>query len=236
MGGVGTAGSALLSAWSARSVPDGARWVIRSRAPPGITINNVSVTTLSIAEHRQRPWVDRPDLLERRDGAGASGWDRGRRGCLWSAGHRLLGDRAAVCRQSECVWPGEIELSSLTVYAAEAQGPSITPVADPPACGTTPETGEWIWNAPGDPWPLPVSGTDSSGVCSLSVQAGAGEPIADPVTDRTEQLELAGVPAASELDSGSGHARVRQRFGAATRDAPGDERGGTRRARRCQRR
>ena len=84
------------------------------------------------------------------------------------------------CVEAECVWPGEFELSSLTVYAAEAQGPSISPVADPASLWDHAGGGEWVWNAPGDPWPLPVSGTDSSGVCSLSVQAGAGQPIADP--------------------------------------------------------
>lgn len=178
-GGVGTAGSALLSAWAARSVPDGARVGYLLTAPPGITINNVSVT----AQHLQ-------NIANGRGWIGLTYWNGGTA--------QVLPDRTAVdaaasgpldtaywgielrCVEAECVWPGELELSSLTVYAAEAQGPSISPVADAASLWDHAGEGEWVWNAPGDPWPLPVSGTDSSGVCSLSVQAGAGEPIADP--------------------------------------------------------
>ena len=81
------------------------------------------------------------------------------------------------CVQSECAWPGEIQLSQITVYAAEAQGPSVTPVADSGSLWD--QTGHWIWNAPGNAWALPVAAGDSSGICSLSVQAGTSAPIAD---------------------------------------------------------
>ena len=181
-GGVGTAGSALLSAWSARSVPEGARIGYLLTAPPGITINNVSVT----AQHLQ-------NIANGRGWIGLTYWNGGTA--------QVLPDGTAVdaaasgpldtaywgielrCVESECIWPGELELNSLTVYAAEAQGPSITPAADPSKPVEPCRGGDWIWNAPGDPWPLPVSGADSSGVCSLSVQAGASEPIADPSLD-----------------------------------------------------
>ena len=59
------------------------------------------------------------------------------------------------CVQSGCTWPGEIQLNQFTVYASEAQGPSITPVADPGSLWA--QTGHWIWNAPVTPghsrWP-----------------------------------------------------------------------------------
>ena len=178
-GGVGTAGSALLSAWSARSVPDGARVGYLLTAPPGITINNVSVT----AQHLQ-------NIANGRGWIGLTYWNGGTAQVLpdgtavdAAASGPLDTDYWGIelrCVEAECVWPGELELSSLTVYAAEAQGPSISPVADAASLWDHAGEGEWVWNAPGDPWPLPVSGTDSSGVCSLSVQAGAGEPIADP--------------------------------------------------------
>lgn len=84
------------------------------------------------------------------------------------------------CVQSFCSWPGMIQLDHILVYASEAQAPSITPVADPGSLWNHAGQGEWVWNEPGDPWQLPVSASDSSGVCSLNVQAGAGEPIADP--------------------------------------------------------
>jgi hypothetical protein len=64
------------------------------------------------------------------------------------------------------------------VYAGEAQGPSITPVAGPGSLWA--QTGHWIWNATGNAWFLPVAAADSSGVCSLSLQVGTSAPIADP--------------------------------------------------------
>ena len=82
------------------------------------------------------------------------------------------------CVQSVCTWPGKIQLNSLTVYATEAQGPSITPVADPSSLWA--QTGHWIWNTPNDPWPLPLATADPSGVCTLSFQAGVTTPVADP--------------------------------------------------------
>ena len=82
------------------------------------------------------------------------------------------------CVESVCSWPGKIQLDEITVYAGEAQGPSITPVADPGSLWA--QTGHWIWNAPGNAWSLPVAGADSSGVGSLSLQVGTSAPIADP--------------------------------------------------------
>jgi hypothetical protein len=173
------AGSALLSAWFDRSVPDGARVGYLLTAPPGITINNVSVTVEQLQNVANgRGWIgltywNGGTAQVRPDGTAV---DAAASGPLdtpyWGIELR--------CVEAECVWPGEVELSSLTVYAAEAEGPSIAPIAGPASLWNHTGGGEWVWNAPGDPWPLPVSGNDSSGVCSLSVQAGAGEPIADP--------------------------------------------------------
>jgi hypothetical protein len=154
-GGVGTAGSALLSAWSAGSVPDGARVGYLLTAPPGITINNVSVT----AQHLQ-------NIANGRGWIGLTYWNGGTAQVLpdgtavdAAASGPLDTDYWGIelrCVEAECVWPGELELSSLTVYAAEAQGPSISPVADAASLWDHAGEGEWVWNAPGDPWPLPV--------------------------------------------------------------------------------
>jgi hypothetical protein len=81
------------------------------------------------------------------------------------------------CVQHLCSWPGLIQLDQITVFASEGQGPSITPVADPGSLWA--QTGHWIWNAPGNAWSLPVTGADSSGVCSLGLQVGTSAPIAD---------------------------------------------------------
>ena len=84
------------------------------------------------------------------------------------------------CVQSVCTSPGKIQLNQITVDATEAQGPSITPVADPSSLWNQAGPGHWIWNAPGNAWSLPVAGADSSGVCSLGLQVGTSAPISDP--------------------------------------------------------
>ena len=105
------------------------------------------------------------------------------------------------------------------------RGPNVTPAAEPGSLWA--QAGHWIWNAPGNDWPLPVSTGDSSGVCSLSVQVGASPPIADSSLPGAEQFQLAGVSAAGELDGGGRHARLRWRRRPATRHTTGDKRSWT---------
>ena len=173
-GGVGMAGSALLAEFT--TVPGGTRMGYRISAPPGITITNVA--------------YDIAHLQSIADGHGWIGltyWDGGTAQVL-PPGTAV--DAAASgplntpywgielrCVQSVCTSPAEIQFDRLDVYAAETQGPSITPTTDPGSLWN--QMGHWIWNAPGDPWPISVTGGDSSGICSLSVQVGANAPIAD---------------------------------------------------------
>jgi hypothetical protein len=180
--GVRAAGSALSQAWRLTGVPDGARMGYLISAPPGITINQVD--------------YDNNQLENVANGHGWVGFT------YWNGGtapvHRIgtAADGSASapsrdsnldttywgvelrCVQSVCSWPGLIQLDQITVYASEARGPSITPVAYPGSLWN--QTGHWIWNAPGNAWSLPVTGGDPSGICSMSVQVGASAPIADP--------------------------------------------------------
>jgi hypothetical protein len=174
--GVATAGSALL-AWFSNGVPSGARMGYQITAPLGITINKVVYDDSQLQNIANgRGWI------------GFTYWDGGT-APVHPNGTAV--DAAASgplntaywgielrCVQSVCEWPGEIQLSSITVYATESQGPSITPIADPASLWD--QTGHWIWNAPGNAWPLPVAGADSSGVCTLSLEVGTSAPIADP--------------------------------------------------------
>ena len=176
--GVGTAGSTLL-AWFTAGVPEGARIGYRLTAPPGITINKVD--------------YDIGQLQNIADGHGWIGLT------YWSGGTaQVISPGTAVdaaasgpldtaywgielrCAQSVCASPGKIQLNQITVYATEAQGPSITAVADSSSLWNQAGPGRWVWNAPGDAWPLPVSAGDSTGLCSLSVQIGTGPAITDP--------------------------------------------------------
>ena len=175
---VATAGSALL-AWFAGGVPEGARIGYRITAPAGIAINKVD--------------YDVGRLQNIGDGYGWIGltyWNGGT-GQVRSPGTAI--DAASSgpldtaywgielrCVQSVCPYPGKIQLNQITVYSTEASGPSITPVADPGSLWNQAGLGRWIWNAPGDTWPLSVSAADLAGVCSLSAQIGTAAPITDP--------------------------------------------------------
>jgi hypothetical protein len=173
--GVATAGEALL-AWFSSGVPEGARMGYQITAPAGITITKVV--------------YDLAKLQNIADGHGWIGLT------YWNAGTAQVPlpgtavDAAASrplntpywglelrCVQSVCTSPGKIQLNQFTVSATEASGPSITPAADPGSLWE--QTGHWIWNAPGDSWALPAVVNDSSGVCDLTVQAGASSPVAD---------------------------------------------------------
>ncbi len=70
------------------------------------------------------------------------------------------------------------------MYATEAQGPSVTPVAD--AGSLWDQTSHWIWNPPGDAWPLPVAAADPSGICSLGVQVGTAPAIGDSLPSQDD--------------------------------------------------
>ena len=179
--GVATAGSALSQAWLLTGVPDGARMGYQISAPPGITINQVAYDDSQLQNIANgRGWIgftywNGGTAPVHRNGtavdAAASGasLDSNLDTPYWGIELR--------CVQSVCSWPGLIQLDQITVYASEAQGPTITPVADPESLWA--QTGHWIWNAPGNAWSLPLTGADSSGVCSLALQVGTSAPIAD---------------------------------------------------------
>ena len=179
--GVAAAGSAMSQAWRLTGVPDGARMGYQISAPPGITINEVDYDDSQLENIADgRGWVG----FTYWNGGTAPVHLNGTAVDAAASGHSLDTNFDSAywgielrCVQSVCSWPGLIQLDQITVYASEAPGPSITPVADPGSLWA--QTGHWIWNAPGNPWPLGVSVNDASGVCSLSVQVGASAPIAD---------------------------------------------------------
>jgi hypothetical protein len=166
-------------AWFSSSVPEGARTGYQITAPPGITIRNVD--------------YDANELQNIADGRGWIGFTYWNGGTAPVHPNGTAVDAAASgplnttywgielrCVQSTCVWPGKIQVNQIAIDATEAQGPSITPAADPSSLWNQAGPGRWIWNAPGSAWALPVAGTDSSGVCTLGLQVGTSAPIADP--------------------------------------------------------
>jgi hypothetical protein len=193
-GGVRTAGSALSQAWRLTGVPDGARMGYQISAPPGITINEVGYDDSQLQNIANgRGWIG----FTYWNGGTAPVHSNGTAVDAAASGRSLDSNLNTFywgielrCVQSVCSWPGLIQLDHIVVYASEAQGPSITPVADPGSLWA--QTGHWIWNAPGDSWPLDVSADDASGVCSLTVAVGTSAPIADsslPATNSSSWQE-----------------------------------------------
>jgi hypothetical protein len=148
-------------------------------APPGITIRNVD--------------YDAGQLQNIADGRGWIGFTYWNGGTAPVHPNGTAVDAAASgplntpywgielrCVQSICPWPGQIQVNQIAVDATEAQGPSITPAADASSLWSQAGPGRWIWNAPGNAWSLPVTGADSSGVCTLTLGVGTSTPIADP--------------------------------------------------------
>jgi hypothetical protein len=133
--GVGSAGGALAQAWLLTGVPDGAKTGYRITAPPGITINGVVYDDSQLQNIGSgRGWVGftywnggtspvRPNGTAIDAAASGPSLDTNLDTNYWGIELR--------CVQSVCPWPGMIQLDQITVYASEAQAPSITPTADP---------------------------------------------------------------------------------------------------------
>ena len=93
------------------------------------------------------------------------------------------------CAAASCTGAGRINLTSVTLTASESQGPILTPEGSGNLWFQT-RPGEWIWNPPGDPWPLTVAASDPSGVCSMSASVGLHQlpgPSAVPNTSVWQQ-------------------------------------------------
>jgi hypothetical protein len=141
-------------------------------APPGITINSASISqgqTYGISHG---------------EGWSAYWFRAGRIGALH--GFRVANDTAVnadngfnsryfgialKCDWAQCTNPAQVSLNNIRLTASEAQGPAITSIGG--AGNLWNQAGRWIWNAPGNSWPLELSAQDVTGVCALTAQAGA---------------------------------------------------------------
>jgi hypothetical protein len=147
-------------------------------APPGIIINNV-----------RAPASQLQNIANGRGWIGFTYWNGGTapvhpNGTAFDAAasapmNSTYWGIELRCVQSTCSWPGRIQLDSITVSWSEVTSPTVTPASGPDSIWSQAGPGRWIWNEPGNAWQLDVSAADPSGVCSLSVQAGASAPVAD---------------------------------------------------------
>jgi len=165
------------------ALPAGSRIGYQMTAPAGISIYAVQ--------------VDVNDISNINDGGGWGGggyWAGG--GDSWSGGASSRTDGPfnspywgfqMICGASSCSQSGAISVNTVQLVAVESQGPSLTAVG---AGNLWYQTGRYVWNPAGDPWPITLQATDPSGVCSMAAIVDNGElpgPSATPNTDAWQQ-------------------------------------------------
>ena len=94
-----------------------------------------------------------------------------------------------VCGWSTCSNYAAITLSSIQLIASEGTGPSLA------ALGSNNlwyQGGNWVWNSPGNSWPITLFASDPSGVCSMSAWVN-GVQMSGP-TSLPEYHTVAAVP------------------------------------------
>ena len=92
-----------------------------------------------------------------------------------------------ICGWSNCNNDGAIILNSIQLTASESQGPSLA------AMGSNNlwyQTGHYVWNPPGDPWPITLQASDPTGVCNVYALVNGIDlpgPSASPDTSEWQQ-------------------------------------------------
>ena len=151
-------------------------------APSGITITGATAT--GSVSYSSAGW------------AGNSYFSGG--GSAWQNGQTVMTDPAFAspywgyevqCAAASCTGAGRLNLTSVRLTGSEAQTPSLVAEGSDNLWFQTGH-GEWVWNPPGDPWPLQLAASDPSGVCSMYVSIGLHElpgPSALPNTSQWQQ-------------------------------------------------
>ena len=149
---------------------------IETVAPAGIAINSATISGAFISNLNN-----------------GTGWGGG---TFYAGGGQQLYDQQAdatdsgfsssywgfqmICGWSKCTNTGEVEPGVITLTATENQGPALA------ALGSNNlwyQGGQYVWNPPGDPWPIPLQATDPSGVCAMGAVVNGraiGGPSATP--------------------------------------------------------
>ena len=173
------------------ALPAGARIGYQMTAPPGISIFSAQVGLNAVSNIN--------------DGGGWGGgayWAGG--GDSWSSGVTSRSDGPfnspywgfqMICGSSSCTQSGAISVNTVELIAIENQGPSLTAVG---AGNLWYQTGRYVWNPAGDPWPITLQASDPSGVCSMQAVVNAAR-VARSVGD-AEHEWMAAVPG-SDLDA-----------------------------------
>jgi hypothetical protein len=181
-------------------VPTGTNAGYQATAPPGISIIATQVTFAGVSNiNNGAGW------------GGGSYWAGG--GDSWNPGYPTTVNEGLfnsgywgfqmVCGASSCANSGGISINALQFLALENTAPSLTAVG---SNNLWYQAGRYVWNPPGDPWPLTLSGSDPSGVCVITADVNGhrvGELSSTPVTDAWHQCpDATWTPAdGAELDT-----------------------------------
>jgi hypothetical protein len=165
------------------ALPAGSRIGYQINAPAGIAIYATNVGLNNISN------------INDNEGWGGGGyWSGG--GDSWSSGSSSETDGPfnssywgfqMVCGWSSCSNSGAISVNTVEVVAVENQGPSLT------AEGSNNlwyQTGRYVWNPAGDPWPITLAANDPSGVCNMYASVNnvtVPGPSATPNTSEWQQ-------------------------------------------------
>jgi hypothetical protein len=142
------------------SMPAGARIGMQTNAPAGVAITSAFVS----------PWYIY-DLNNNMGWGGGSYYAGG--GSQWHDSDTQEQDGSfsssywgfqMICGWSSCKNFGGIFVNSIQLTGTENQGPALTAVG---GNNLWYQGGHWIWNPPGDPWSIALSGSDPSGVCQM---------------------------------------------------------------------
>jgi hypothetical protein len=162
------------------SVPAGTRVGYQITAPPGVTINDATISSGSTSNiNTGTGW------------GGASYWAGGDNQLSSNSRQRFHSNAinqdgpfdssywgvAMVCGWARCTGSAQLSVNSVILTATENQLPSLTAVG---SNNLWYQTNHWIWNAPGDPWPLTLAASDISGICILEANVG-NHYLSDPL-------------------------------------------------------
>ncbi len=148
-----------------QSISAGAAGQWQINAPAGINIDSVTL-----------PSITSSGLVS----SGAYGW---RAGDFWAGGTTTWGPRTTeasegqnwplnssyygfklYCYASSCNNRGYLGVSEVDLTASENRGPSLIAIG---SNNLWYQAGHYVWNAPGDTWPITLAASDPSGICNM---------------------------------------------------------------------
>ena len=149
------------------ATPGGAAYWTETVAPPNVTIEYASVTGASVVNvNNGQGWGGGSFYA-----GGGSQWYNGQTSAYDGPFSSSYWGFQIVCGWSSCSNPANIYAGGIQLTAVENQGPSIVATGNNNLWYQT-RPNEYVWNPPGDVWPISFDAADSSGVCRMSAYVG----------------------------------------------------------------